>query len=119
MEEKLYNLDYLNSISGGDQEFINEMIRTFVVSSPDEIIAIKRLAADKSWIKVGEESHRFASSLLFLGLDNLKALAIDIENKGLQQIDGDKIPVLLEQLEDGCSQVITQLKRDFNVLVND
>ena len=115
MEEKLFNLDYLNSISGGDTEFVNDMVQTFIVNSPGELNEIKDLITDKNWQKVGEEAHRFASSLLFLGLDKLKQLAIEIENNGLQQTEVEQIPALLEQLEKGCSAVIAQLKREFNV----
>lgn len=115
MEEVNYNLDYLHSISGGDQEFVIDMIRTFIVDAPAEIQKIKGLVIDKNWQKVGEEAHKFASSLLFLGLGKLKLVAIAIEESGINKRDTDKINGLLDQLETGCNQIIAELKRDFNV----
>jgi HPt (histidine-containing phosphotransfer) domain-containing protein len=116
MESKQYNLEYLKSISGGDQEFINDMIHTFIVDAPKEIRKIKELIENANWLKVGEEAHRFASSLLFLGLDNLKFIATEIEELGLNNKDTHKIILLINQLEIGCHQIIEELKRDFNVI---
>jgi HPt (histidine-containing phosphotransfer) domain-containing protein len=115
MAEKSYNLDYLENISGGDQEFVKDMIQTFIVNAPEDLGKIKKWIENKNWQKVGEDAHRFASSLLFLGLDHLKGVANTIEEMGIKQSDVDSIPGLLEDLEKGCDQIIKELKRDFNV----
>ncbi len=115
MTEKSYNLDYLENISGGDQEFVNDMIQTFIINVPEDLEKIKNWVKNKNWQKVGEDSHRFASSLLFLGLDNLKQIANTIEELGIKQSDVTQIPDLINQLEKGCFQIIEELKRDFNV----
>jgi HPt (histidine-containing phosphotransfer) domain-containing protein len=115
MAEKAYNLDYLNSISGGDQDFVKDMIVTFIINAPEEINKIKNWVTTENWQKVGEDAHRFASSLLFLGLDKLKDMAIQIEEMGLNQTNVHHITVLLGQLEKGCYQIIEELKHDFNV----
>lgn len=115
MAEKNYNLDYLNSISNGDQDFIKDMLETFISNVPDELAKIRQLVADGNWQKVGEDAHKFASSLLFLGLDKLKSIATQIEEYGLENKNLDQIPELLAMLETGCHQLIIELKRDFNV----
>jgi len=113
MAEKAYNLDYLESISGGDQEFVKDMILTFISNVPEDLKKLKSFAADKNWRQVGEDAHRFASSLLFLGLNELKKTANVIESMGLDQNNVDLIPNLLDQLEKSCYQIIEELKRDF------
>lgn len=115
MTEKHYNLDYLNSISGGDQEFVLDMLQTFVTNVPEELSKIKDFVIAGNWQKVGEDTHKFASSLLFLGLNNLKVIATQIEEMGLNRKDTNSIPELLHLLENGCNQVILELKQDFNV----
>jgi HPt (histidine-containing phosphotransfer) domain-containing protein len=115
MTEKSYNLDYLENISEGDQEFVKDMIQTFIINVPEDLDKIKSWVKNKNWQKVGEDSHRFASSLLFLGLDNLKRIANTIEELGIKQSDVNQIPDLLDQLEKGCYQIIGELKRDFPV----
>jgi HPt (histidine-containing phosphotransfer) domain-containing protein len=115
MAEQSYNLDYLNSISGGDKDFVVDMIVTFIHNAPEDLDKIKNYLADENWDKVGEDAHRFASSLLFLGLNDLKAIANRIEEMGLERNNIHHIPALLSQLEKGCYQIIEELKRDFNV----
>ena len=115
MAEKHYNLDYLQSISGGDEDFVKDMLITFITNVPEELEKIKNLVADKNWQKVGENAHKFASSLLLLKLEHLKTIATQIEEYGLEMKDLDQIPDLLGSLENGCFELITELKRDFNV----
>lgn len=115
MTERSYNLDYLENISGGDPDFVKDMIHTFIINVPEDLEKIKNWVTIKNWQKVGEDSHRFASSLLFLGLDNLKTIANTIEDLGIKQSDVDNIPALIDQLEKGCYHIIDELKRDFNV----
>ena len=115
MEEKHYNLDYLNSISGGDQEFIKDMLETFITNVPEDLKKIRNLVAIENWQKAGEDAHKFASSLLFLGLDRLKSIATQIEEYGINKQNVKQIPELLTELENGCNQLILELKRDFNV----
>jgi HPt (histidine-containing phosphotransfer) domain-containing protein len=115
MEDKKYNLDYLNSISGGDQDFIKDMLETFVTNVPLELKKIRNFVNEENWQKAGEDAHKFASSLLFLGLHDLRAIAIKIEDYGIAKVNIDQIPRLLNQLEDDCSQLIIELKQDFNV----
>ena len=115
MTEKSYNLDYLENISGGDQEFVKDMIQTFIMNAPEDLEKIKNWIENKNWQKVGEDAHRFASSLLFLGLDHLKSIANTIEEMGIKQFDVESIPGLFEKLEKSCYQIIKELKRDFNV----
>lgn len=112
---KHYNLDYLNSISGGDQEFVMDMIQTFITDAPAEISKIQKHLESGDFSKVGEEAHRFASSLLFLGLDNLKKIAVEIEELGINNTDTGKIAGLLEELNHGCRKIILDLKQDFHV----
>jgi len=115
MANKLYNLEYLNSISGGDQAFIMDMILTFISSTPDELGKINDFVTSSNWSQTGEAAHRFSSSLLFLGLDSLKQVSAEIEMLSLQGDDVEKIPELLVKLENGCNQVIAELESDFNV----
>ena len=112
---KHYRLDYLNSISGGDESFIVDMVQTFIANVPEELNKIKGFVNQKNWNKAGQIAHKFASNLLFLEIEELKLIAIEIEENGINETNIEKIPDLIEKLETGCYQIIDELKRDFNV----
>ena len=113
--EKHYSLNYLNSISGGDESFILDMIATFISNVPEELGKIKGFINQKNWNKAGQTAHKFASNLLFLEIEELKLIAIEIEENGLNETNIEFIPDLVEKLETGCYQIIEELKRDFNI----
>jgi HPt (histidine-containing phosphotransfer) domain-containing protein len=113
---KEYSLDYLNSISGGDKEFIQDMIETFVKSVPVELARMKTAIDQKDWYKIGEIAHKFGSNLMYLELDNLKPIIDNIETYGLEMEHIDEIPVLFEKLTIGCDKIIAILKNDFDFL---
>lgn len=108
-----YNLDYLHSISEGDEGFVLEMIQTFINTVPDELEKIYKLLNNKDWDMVGSEAHRFASNLVFLGLEKLRNTAIEIENICISKKNLEKIPALVDILKDVCNQNILYLKEDF------
>jgi HPt (histidine-containing phosphotransfer) domain-containing protein len=113
---KRYSLDYLESISGGDKDFMEDMLRTFVQNVPDELENLNRLIQQSNWQKVGEQAHKFGSNLLYLELEDLKKIALKIETFGLEMEHINEIPVLFEELKNGCYAIIEDLKNDFSYL---
>ncbi len=114
--EKHYSLEYLQSISCGDDNFILDMMQTFIAEVPKELNKIREFVNQKNWINAGKTAHKFASNLLFLENEELKSIAIQIEENGINQINIDKIDELTYKLEAGCSIIIEELKRDFSKL---
>jgi HPt (histidine-containing phosphotransfer) domain-containing protein len=113
---KQYSLDYLESISGGDKDFMEDMIRTFVSNVPEELDNLNKLISGSDWQKVGEQAHKFGSNLLYLELEELKKITLKIETFGLEMEHISEIPVLFEELKKGCFSIIEDLKNDFAFL---
>lgn len=112
---KRYNLNYLNEISGGDQEFVLDMIQTFVSGFSDDISTLKELSKNGQWNLVGEHAHRFAPGLQFLGLVSLRPVINQIENFSFDQKNLELVPALIDKLETECILVSEELKKDFNL----
>lgn len=115
MGTKRYNLDYLKEISGGDKDFILDMIQTFIENSPGDISTLRELASKKEWEKVRENAHRFAPGLQFLGIVSLRPLINQIEDFSLNRKNTELIPAMIEKLEKECFLVSEELKTDFNL----
>lgn len=47
MSDKLYNLDFVNSMAGGNQDFINQLLTLFVDSVPESIDLINALCQQR------------------------------------------------------------------------
>ena len=113
--EKMYDLEYLNEISGGDKEFINDMINTFVETTPITLAEIKQLADEGKWKELYSVVHRFAPSLQFLGALDMENLVNKVENDAMNQENTDEIPTHIIKIEHFCKRVINSLKEDFNL----
>lgn len=115
MGAKRYNLSYLNEISGGDKDFILDMIQTFVNNSPNEISDLENLAETQKWEKLGESSHKFAPGLQFMGIVTLRPVINQIEEYAFDKKNLEKIPELLTRLKSECSLICEELKKDFKL----
>lgn len=115
MNIRRYDLAYLEEISGGDKDFILDMIQTFVSNAPDELNDLKNIAKNSEWSRLGESAHKFAPGLQFLGLTSLRPVINQIEEFAFEQKKLEFIPELIAKLESQCLQVIDELKKDFNI----
>jgi HPt (histidine-containing phosphotransfer) domain-containing protein len=115
MGAKRYNLSYLNEISGGDKDFILDMIQTFVNNSPSEIADLEHYANSQEWDKLGEYSHKFAPGLQFIGIVSLRPVINQIEEFSFKRKNLDKIPELLLRLKTECLAVCEELRKDFKI----
>jgi len=61
------DLTYLNEISGGDKEFIAEMIETFLEETPKDIAELEKLLATENWAGIGLVAHKLKSSIKMFG----------------------------------------------------
>ena len=68
---KLYNLDYLNEISGGDNAFIKDMLQEFVDNTPVTLAEIDLQVASSQWDELYKTVHKFVSTFDFIGAQDV------------------------------------------------
>ncbi|MCH2022382.1 MAG: Hpt domain-containing protein [Saprospiraceae bacterium] len=77
--ELTLDLTYLNQISGGDKEFINDILKTFLEEMPKDIKKIKEGLNNNNNALIGKMAHKSKATLHLLGLEELKNFALNIE----------------------------------------
>ncbi|MFM7858724.1 MAG: ATP-binding protein, partial [Flammeovirgaceae bacterium] len=96
------DFSYLKTVSNNDQEFIDEIVNTFIGTIPEHLRQIKTFLKINNWKEVAHVVHKIKSSLSLLGLQDIKNLAIEIENSSKQEIVPpsfvDKVSVFVEAL---------------------
>lgn len=115
MMNKLYNLKKLNEIAQGDNDFVQDMLITFVENATEEIESIKKLKTLESWTAIAEIAHKLASNFAYLEADSLHALAVNIEKSVILD---QNVSSVLEKTEQLCSEgtlLINELKKDFGI----
>ena len=73
------DLTYLNEISGGDQEFIEDILKTFLEEMPKDMEEMETAIGSNNFTLIGKVAHKTKSTLHTVGLEELKNLALKIE----------------------------------------
>ena len=116
MDHKLYNLKKLDEIAQGDQNFIREMVVTFIENVTAEIDSIQSLKSLEKWTEIAETAHKLASNFAYLGADKLRVLAANIEKSVL--VDNNLVDIA-GKTEKMCHDgilLISQLKKKFKIV---
>ena len=80
----MLNYDYLNEITGGDTDFIAELLSDFVSQTPNLIEQIAAALAGGDTATVGAAAHTLKGSARAIGADEFAAIAFELEQAGKQ-----------------------------------
>jgi HPt (histidine-containing phosphotransfer) domain-containing protein len=112
---KLYNLEYLEEISAGDQVFILEMLGDFVGVTPSTLVEIENQIISQNWGELYKIIHRFIPSFEFVGADHMREDLRTLEQYAKTQTNTEKIPLLFENIKGFCFEIIDEIKIDFKL----
>jgi HPt (histidine-containing phosphotransfer) domain-containing protein len=93
MDYKFINMEYLDSVSGGDPGIIKEIVMIFREQSVEIYNEMKSLIASKNYTSLGLLAHKAKSSVAIMGMNGLAQMLKTFE---LQAKEG-KEPQLYEQ----------------------
>ena len=108
-EERLYSLDYLKEISGGNLEFINDSIEIFKSSVRQQLAELEIASKENNDQKASEIAHNIKPS--FEMLDNKEATAIC--NKLTYDLKNHQLTMLVQELKVIFDKILQQLQQDF------
>jgi PAS domain S-box-containing protein len=101
------DLSYLRKVTSNNDEFMQDMIRTFLQSMPKSIDEIRMHARAKDWQNLGRAIHKIKPSLTMMGLAKTREIAADIEANANS---GITVLTLSENTELFCDQVESALQ---------
>lgn len=108
---KYSNLDYLKRMSGNNQEFIREMIQTFVSSLPQTTEGMTAAVAKGDWDALSRLAHQVKPSFTLMGLDQLREKAANIEEQSKTRRDLNTLPQKVEEFMTYCRNVVEELRQ--------
>jgi two-component system sensor histidine kinase/response regulator len=94
----MLNYDYLNEITGGDAEFIAELLSDFASQTPTLMEQIAAAVAQGDAATVGAAAHTLKGSARAIGADEFAAIAFELEQAG-KQGDLANAPDALQRLQ--------------------
>jgi len=98
---KLYNLDYLRTVSGNNEDFIREMVLTFTQTIPPVLDEMKVALDGKDWERLARMAHQIKpSSILF------------IEENSKYSTKLDELPDVVSDFVRQCRVILPELAKE-------
>ena len=107
------NLDYVEEISGGDNDFKKELIEIFINQVPDFIANMNKYLAENNLPDLAKEAHTAKSSVLIFKMEEtgktLKKIQLNAESNNLDSVP-DMIEVVKDEMENASADLSSLLK---------
>jgi HPt (histidine-containing phosphotransfer) domain-containing protein len=105
------NLSYLKSISDNDENFMSDMITTFLEQTPELLAEMQLLARQNNWPQIGRTAHRMKPSLTFMGMNDGQRLIKDIEQYCQNKSNAEQLFKLINMLSRECEMAFNELRK--------
>ena len=109
---KVYSLEYLETIAGGNQDFLIDCLKTFISSVSGKMSELKIAVASNDLKDIGAIAHNIKPSFEMLESE----IGKNICNKLTYESETSDIPTLAAQLEKEFITIEAALKNDFSEL---
>jgi HPt (histidine-containing phosphotransfer) domain-containing protein len=109
-EEKLYDLGMIQSVSGGDMDFIKKMVALFIETVPNNIREMSDAVDTQNWDQAGKMAHKLKSTIDSMGIKSIRDQIRQIESWCKQQQQLGEVPALVVEVETVISDCILQLQ---------
>lgn len=111
----IYSLDKINEMADGDEDFINSVISVFLDEVPQDLNGLEEALAAENYQQVYQLAHKIKPNVDLLGMEQTRAVALEIETLGKNEANMEEIKGIFPSLKKDIDQVISELKKDFNL----
>ncbi|TDQ30858.1 Hpt domain-containing protein [Zeaxanthinibacter enoshimensis] len=111
----IYNLDKINEMAEGDEDFVLSVISVFLEEVPVDLEALEQGISSRDHNQVYQMAHKIKPSVDLLGMEQTRATALEIETLGKNEANMDEIAKKFPTLKTDILQVISELKKDFHI----
>ncbi|HUH47508.1 MAG TPA: Hpt domain-containing protein [Arenibacter sp.] len=109
----IYNLDKIQEMAEGDEEFIKSVVTVFLEEVPSDLSELERALGLKDYDAVYKLAHKIKPNVDLLGMEQTRDIAWQIETFGKNGENKEEIARLVPLLKKDIDQVISELKNDF------
>ncbi len=109
--QKLIDLSHLEKISGGNNEFIRDIVSSFITAIPKTVDEIATLRVAKDWIQLEKVVHKIKPTLTMVGMGTTRDIAVEIETIAISGGSNAKIDSLSETFCNRLNHALAELKQ--------
>lgn len=107
---KVINLNYLKELSGGDSQFIKEMLEIFLANYPKYMKKLTTGIEVKEWVEIRKMAHKIKPTLAYIGLDELIPEFQQVEEWALANTNYESIVTKINTLNATCKLALEEVE---------
>lgn len=111
----IYNLDKINEMAEGDEDFITSVISVFLEEVPEDLEGLEKAIGNKDHENVYKLAHKIKPNVDILGMEQTRDRALEIETLGKNEASMEEIKEKFPMLKKDVLQVVAELKKDFDL----
>jgi signal transduction histidine kinase/CheY-like chemotaxis protein len=116
---KCTNLDYLNLRTKSNPQLMIQIISTYLNQTPTLVSVMKQGLIDKDWDMLYSAAHKMIPSFSIVGMNSIfEDMAKQVQEYTSIELEREKIPELVFQLEAACTQACNELAIELDTLKN-
>jgi HPt (histidine-containing phosphotransfer) domain-containing protein len=116
MSYKFIHTEYLESVSGGDKEIIQELYGMFRDQVTEIVIEMRSLYGKGDYHSLGMLAHKAKSSVAIMGMSDLSSMIKNFEMEGKEGKNKEKYIPYIDRYEEECLLAVGELKDFINNL---
>lgn len=108
-KQNSFDFSYLRSISNNNEDFIREMVQTFVQTMPGIMEEMNSCVRENDWAKLSRLAHQIKPSFTLMGIHDLRATILFMEENGRDNTNLNELPKVTENFITSCRELVKDL----------
>jgi hypothetical protein len=118
MDYKFINIEYLDTVSGGDIEIIRDIVNMFKDQSVEIYEEMKSHFSEKNYTSLGLLAHKAKSSVLIMGMNDLGSMLKTFELNAKSGIESEKYESFITRFKTETDSAVKELEDIVNNRLN-
>ncbi len=111
-EPQAFDLSELKSMAGGDRNFVNQMLLTFISNTENSIVLLEKFLEERNWKQLGETAHKILPSYRHLVVRSVLDKLVVLKTRTIINPDFESVPRLVEAIISEMKDLIADLKKE-------
>jgi PAS domain S-box-containing protein len=107
-----FDLTYLRRISDNNQDFLQEMVQTFIQSIPPVLNEMNQALSEKNWQRLSRLAHQIKPSFSLMGMEALRKTILYIETNAEKSNASENFALTTQRFIEDCKKTIIDLKKE-------
>ena len=112
MSERITDLTFLQSFTGGNKEKMNKYMGIFLQLCPTQLEAMQTHLQNNNYDALRATAHSLKPQITYMGIKQGEGIVKNIEQYAGEKINLEQLPQLLSSFKEICEKAITELKEE-------